>query len=60
MQVSEDRKAKMREYNSNHAEERKQKNKEWRDRNPDKIREYNHRQYLRRKAQKEAERENQT
>lgn len=40
-------------------EEKKRRQKEatrkWSQKHPEKIREYNHRQYLRRKAQKEAE-----
>lgn len=51
-----DRKEYMKKWRAEHKEEHKESNRKWREKNPDKIQEYNHRQYLRRKALKEAER----
>lgn len=55
MPVSEERKAKMREYYQQHKAEFAERTKKWAAMHPDKIREKNHEQYLKRKAQKEAE-----
>jgi len=55
MTVSEERKAQMRKYYAEHKEEYAERLKKWATENPDKIREYNHKQYLKRKARKEEE-----
>ena len=50
-----DKKEYTRRYYQAHKEEQLARNREWRKKNPDKVSEANHKQYMKRKARKEAE-----
>ena len=50
-----DRKEYYRQYYQEHKAERKARVREWKDKNKDKVSEYNHTSYIRRKAQNETD-----
>jgi len=49
-----DKKAYMKEYQQKNREKTNERVRRWRERNPEKVKESNHQQYLKRKAKKEA------
>jgi len=53
--MSDNRKEYLKAYYQSHKKRYAETAKAWRAKNPDKVSEYNHRQYLRRKAEKENE-----
>ena len=50
--TNEEKKRRKHEYYERHKDKAKAQIRDWQARNPDKVKEYNHRQYLRRKALK--------
>ena len=50
-----DRKEYLKRYRETHKAERAAYAREWRERNPDKVKEANHKQYLKRKGQTDSE-----
>lgn len=53
-----DKKEYMKKYWAEHMDERRRSRKKWREAHPEKVKEYNHAQYLRRKALREQEKQN--